>query len=149
VLAEIGGLVARINGIQVDAEHDWSTAMAADLAARQADRDKILAGGFSARQFDRMLDLLEEYVRDFPCAQWVLCHGDLGPKHVFVTGDGRDGAAVRVSGIIDFGDWQPGAPVHDLAVLRFAARGWTCHRFSPATACRMTRRTGDSWTCTP
>ncbi|GAB3430677.1 phosphotransferase family protein [Flindersiella endophytica] len=118
VLAEIGGLIARLNGIQIDDERDWTTAMAAVLADRHAERDTILAGGFSALQFDRMLDLLEGYVRDFPCEQWVLCHGDLGPKHVFVTGDGMDGAAVRVSGIIDFGDWLPAAPVHDLAVLR-------------------------------
>ena len=48
----------------------------------------------------------------------MLCHGDLSPKHIFVTGDGSEGEAVRVSGIIDFGDWQPGLPVHDLAVLR-------------------------------
>lgn len=118
VLAEIGGLIARLNGIHVDDERDWPTAMAAELADRHADRDKILAGGFSAPQVDRLLDLLEGYVRDFPCEQWVLCHGDLSPKHIFVTGDGTDGPAVRVSGIIDFGDWQPGAPVHDLAVLR-------------------------------
>jgi Ser/Thr protein kinase RdoA (MazF antagonist) len=121
VLAEIGGLIARINGVHVDDERDWPTAMDGVLADRHAARDKVLAGGFSAAQFDRMLDLLEGYVRDFPCEQWVLCHGDLCPKHVFVTGDGadcRDGAPVRVSGIIDFGDWQPGSPVHDLAVLR-------------------------------
>ncbi|HEY6739455.1 MAG TPA: aminoglycoside phosphotransferase family protein [Actinopolymorphaceae bacterium] len=116
VLTEIGGLVARLNGVHVDDVRDWSTAMAADLSDRYARRDTILAGGFSAPEFDRMLDLLEEYVREFPCEQWVLCHGDLGPKHIFVTGDG-DGT-VRVSGIIDFGDWKPGAPVHDLAVLR-------------------------------
>lgn len=61
----------------------------------------------------------------------MLCHGDLSLKHIFVTGDGRNGAAVRVSGIIDFGDWQPGAPVHDLAGLRvrepqlhLRAQGW-------------------------
>lgn len=118
VLAEIGGLIARINGIQVEAERDWPTAMAAELANRRAGRDKILAGGFSAQEFDRMLDLLDGYVRGFPCEQWVLCHGDLSLKHIFVTGDGSDGEPVRVSGIIDFGDWQPGAPVHDLAVLR-------------------------------
>jgi Ser/Thr protein kinase RdoA (MazF antagonist) len=118
VLVEIGGLTARINGIGVDDERDWPTAMAAVLADRHAARDKVLAGGFSAAKFDRMLDLLEGYVREFPCEQWVLCHGDLSPKHIFVTGHGRDGAAVRVSGIIDFGDWLPAAPVHDLAVLR-------------------------------
>lgn len=117
-LVEIGGLIARIGGIHIDSERDWPTAIAADLADRRAGRNKITAGGFSAPQVDRMLDLLEEYVRDFPCEQWVLCHGDLSPKHIFVTGDGRDGSAVRVSGIIDFGDCGPGAPVHDLAVLR-------------------------------
>ena len=41
--------------------------------------------------------------------------------HIFVADPGhRDGDTrrVRVTGIIDFGDWRPGAPVHDLAVLR-------------------------------
>jgi Ser/Thr protein kinase RdoA (MazF antagonist) len=47
----------------------------------------------------------------------VLCHGDLSLKHIFVISDPGD-AAVRVSGVIDFGDWKSGAPVHDLAVLR-------------------------------
>jgi Ser/Thr protein kinase RdoA (MazF antagonist) len=118
VLVEIGGLIARLNKIHVDGERDWPTAMAAVLADRHAARANVLAGGFSAPECDRMLDLLEGYVRDFPCEQWVLCHGDLSLKHIFVTGDGRHGAAVRVSGIIDFGDWRPGVPVHDLAVLR-------------------------------
>ncbi|MEQ4204099.1 aminoglycoside phosphotransferase family protein [Actinopolymorpha sp. B17G11] len=118
VLAEIGGLIARINGVPVDDGRDWTTVMAAELVDRRAQRDQILAGGFSAAQFDRMLDLLEGYAHDFPCERWVLCHGDLSPRHIFVTGDGGEGASVRVSGIIDFGDWKPGAPVHDLAVLR-------------------------------
>ncbi len=118
VLAEIGGLIARLNRVEVDDERGWTTAMAADLADRRAERDQFIAGGFSAVQVDRMLDMLEGYVRDFPCERWVLCHGDLSPKHIFVSGDGTDGGAVRVSGIIDFGDWKPGAPVHDLAVLR-------------------------------
>jgi Ser/Thr protein kinase RdoA (MazF antagonist) len=118
LLAEIGGLIARLNGVRIDNERDWSTAMATELADRRSERDQILAGGFSATQFDRILDLLEGYAHDFPCERWVLCHGDLSPKHIFVTGDGSDGATVHVSGIIDFGDWKAGAPVHDLAVLR-------------------------------
>lgn len=119
VLTEIGGLMARINANPADSDLDWSTAMSADLANRSAGRDMILAGGgFSAAEFERMLDLMEGYIRDFPCEQWVLCHGDLSLKHIFVTDYGQDSAVVRVSGIIDFGDWQPGPPVHDLAVLR-------------------------------
>ncbi|GAB3911732.1 hypothetical protein GCM10011575_48210 [Microlunatus endophyticus] len=117
VLAEIGSLIARISQVPVDGRCDWPTAMAAELAHLYAARDKILAGGFEASEFDRIMDLLEGYVVDFPCEQWVLCHGDLSLKHIFVTTDDIDDAA-RVSGIIDFGDWTPGAPVHDLAVLR-------------------------------
>jgi Ser/Thr protein kinase RdoA (MazF antagonist) len=118
VLAEIGQLIARINAIPVDGQLDWTTAMSAELTDRPAERDKMLAGGFSSSEADEMLKLLGAYVRDFGCDQWVLCHGDLSLKHIFVIGDGADDAAVRVSGVIDFGDWKPGAPVHDLAVLR-------------------------------
>lgn len=118
VLVEIGGLIARMGRIPVDGRLDWPTAMAAEVADRYAERDKILAGGFSASEFDRILDLLEGYVGDFPCAEWVLCHGDLSLKHIFVIGNGTDEEILRVSGVIDFGDWKPGAPVHDLAVLR-------------------------------
>jgi Ser/Thr protein kinase RdoA (MazF antagonist) len=118
VLVEIGGLMARMNGVPVHDGPDWLTAMGTELARRHEDRDKVLAAGFTVREFDHMLSLLDGYVREFPCEQWVLCHGDLSPKHIFVTGDGTDAATVRVSGIIDFGDWLPGAPVHDLAVLR-------------------------------
>lgn len=118
LLAEIGGLIAKLNEVQVDDDRDWSTAMAAEIAGRRCERDAILAGGFTATQFDQMLDLLEEYAHDFPCERWVLCHGDLGARHIFVTANGKDGTEPGVSGIIDWGDWQPGAPVHDLAVFR-------------------------------
>lgn len=118
VLAEVGGLIARLNEIPADDERDWATAMAAELADRRSEREQIIAGGFTPLEFDTMLELLEGYVRDFPCERWVLCHGDLSPKHIFVTGDAGKGEPVRVSGFIDFGDWKPGAPVHDLAVLR-------------------------------
>lgn len=118
VLAEIGGLIARLKEVQVHVEHDWQTAMAATIADRRGEREQILAGGFTETQFDQMLDLLEGYARDFPCEHWVLCHGDLSARHIFVTGDGRTGESVRVSGVIDWGDRNSGTPVHDLAVLR-------------------------------
>jgi Ser/Thr protein kinase RdoA (MazF antagonist) len=118
VLAEIGELIARLNTIPVDGHPDWPTAMAAALADRSAERNEILAGGFSSPEVDEMLNLLQVYVRDFGCDHWVLCHGDLSLKHIFVISDSADDADIRVSGVIDFGDWKPGAPVHDLAVLR-------------------------------
>ncbi|NYE74188.1 phosphotransferase family protein [Microlunatus parietis] len=116
VLIRLGELMARLNGIRVESELDWSTVMAAGLADRCAKRDQVLAGGFSATEFDQIIELLAGYVRDFPVEEWVLCHGDLSGKHIFVTGDGGD--SIAVTGMIDFGDWQAGAPVHDLAVLR-------------------------------
>ncbi len=121
VLTELGGMTARINGIQVDEECDWPAKITAELADRAASRDKIISAGFSASQVDRIFGLLGEYVRELRTAPGVLCHGDLSPKHIFVTGEAREGAAWRVSGIIDFGDWLSGLPVHDLAVLRIRA----------------------------
>ena len=118
VLVELGGLIARLNGVLVNDGRDWPTKMAADLAHLQAERHQLFAGGISAPEFDRISDLLQDYIRDFRCDQGVLCHGDLSVKHIFVTGDSSNDAAVYVSGIIDFGDWLPGPRVHDLAVLR-------------------------------
>jgi Ser/Thr protein kinase RdoA (MazF antagonist) len=123
ILTDLGGLIARINGIQVDDECDWPTVIAAEVAHRAANRDKIIAGGFSESEHDGILALLGEYVREMRSAPGVLCHGDLSPKHIFVTAGDGDDPTVRVSGIIDFGDWQSGLPVHDLAVLRARAPG--------------------------
>lgn len=117
VLIHLGELMARLNGIRLEGDLDGPTAMAAALAQRTAEHDQVLAAGFSATEFDRIMELLAGYVRDFPVEEWVLCHGDLSGKHIFVTGDGED-SSIQVSGMIDFGDWKPGAPVHDLAVLR-------------------------------
>ena len=118
VFAEIGGLIARLNQVVVDNHRDWSSTMAVELATLRTKRSQVLTGGFSATEFDQMLKLLEGYVRDFPGERWVLCHGDLSLKHIFVTGGANGDPTVQVSGIIDFGDWQPGTSVHDLAVFR-------------------------------
>lgn len=118
VLTEIGELTARINAVPAEHPQDWTTAMAEQLEGRRSQRAEILGAGFPPARFDRIMDLLAEYARDFPCERWVLCHGDLSPRHIFVTGDGADEGPVRVSGIIDFSDAKPGTPVHDLAILR-------------------------------
>ncbi|WP_157683331.1 phosphotransferase family protein [Microlunatus soli] len=117
LLVEIGTVIARMNAIVVAGDRDWVTAMTAARAGRVGQRDKIITAGFSARDVDEMFELLDAYIRDFPCGHWILSHGDLSLKHIFVTVD-ADAALPRVSGIIDFGDWLPGAPVHDLAVFR-------------------------------
>lgn len=116
VLREIGRLLARLSMITIDRPSDWATTLAATLAARRADQRLLLNAGFTAVRVRRVVDLLEGYLRDLPYQPVVLCHGDLSAKHIFVTRDPAAGA--QVSGFIDFGDWTPGAPVHDLAVLR-------------------------------
>jgi len=116
VLSEVGRLIARLSAVPVDRPHDWTTAMEASLAARRADQPLILDAGFTAAQVRGMFELIEGYVRDVSRQQVVLSHGDLSAKHIFVAGEPTVG--VHVSGFIDFGDWTPGAPVHDLAVLR-------------------------------
>lgn len=116
VLTEVGRLIARLGAITLDCPYDWRAATTASLAAQRAAQDGILDAGFTRTEVRAMFGLLEAYVRDFPWLQMVLCHGDLSAKHIFVTGESAAGA--HVSGFIDFGDWTPGAPVHDLAVLR-------------------------------
>lgn len=119
VLVEIGGLVVRINKVHVEDGGNWLPTIRAELADLATKRDLItLVSSITAPEFDRMVNLLRGYLEDFSCERWVLCHGDLSLKHIFVTGGGTAGSTVQVSGIIDFGDWQPGALVHDLAVLR-------------------------------
>jgi len=109
VLGEIGDLIARLSHLPMDA--DWVPGTSSGIVTRQGDRDRVVAGGFPPGEFDRMIGLLQEYVGQLHREHSVLCHGDLGPKHVYIDND-------RVSGVIDFGDWQAGSPLHDIAVLR-------------------------------
>lgn len=119
VLAEVGDLIARLNGVDVNDGASWLSTARADLADLATERHLItFTSGVTTTEFDRTVNLLRVYLEDVRSGRWVLCHGDLSLKHIFVTGGGTADSAVRVSGIIDFGDWQPGTHVHDLAVLR-------------------------------
>lgn len=115
-LREVGQLIGRLNEITLDRPDVWTTAMAAGLGAQRADQALILEAGFTQAQTRGMFELLEEYLRESARQLTVLNHGDLSAKHIFVTVDPAGRA--HVSGFIDFGDWTPGAPMHDLAVLR-------------------------------
>jgi Ser/Thr protein kinase RdoA (MazF antagonist) len=112
-LVEVGEIIARLG--QVPAPGDWAARTRAEVEERRAERNLVLAAGFTPTEFDEMFTALERYVDTFPCPDPVLCHGDLGPSHIYLD------AAGRVSGVIDFGDAGSGSLVHDLAVLR--ARG--------------------------
>ncbi len=46
-----------------------------------------------------------------PGADFVLCHGDVTPDHIFLDSD------LRVSGLIDWGMWHGGSRVGELAYV--------------------------------
>lgn len=123
-LSRAGEVLARINAVTVPGfwrpgrnrkwPKNWLALMTGFIVDREAERDLVCAMGFGAAEFDRMITLLHTYVTDFPCSQPVLCHGDFTPEHIFV--DRR----LRVSAVIDFGMYCGGAPISDLAYLRYA-----------------------------
>lgn len=66
--------------------------------------------------------MLEAGAREAAVAQPWLLHGDFLPGHLFVDDE------LRLTGVIDFGEFQGGARVFDLATLRMSApdvdMGW-------------------------
>lgn len=93
---------------------DWQSSMSGFIRGRMTERDLVVSIGVSNPDFDHMVDLMTTYVRDYPCDQPVLCHGDLTPDHVFVDDD------LHVSDVIDFGMFGSGPAVGDLAILNFS-----------------------------
>lgn len=116
LLVETGEVVARLNSVPVDLEREWTADQRFPRAARRQSRDTIVAAGFTVEEADTMFGLVEDHVAASAGPPWVLCHGDLSTAHLYATVDGSGRACV--SGLIDFGDWLPGVPAHDLAVLR-------------------------------
>jgi aminoglycoside phosphotransferase (APT) family kinase protein len=110
VLTEVGQVMARLQSVRIERP----ATISAPPTGPQVRRELLLAGGLSAAEFDLIMGWLENADRS-PNPESVLCHGDLGPQHVFVD----DHHAL--SGVIDFGDWRAGLPGHDLAVWRVRA----------------------------
>ena len=88
--------------------------MSGFIADRIAERPQILTAGFTNGQFDHLIEVMETYAGEFPCLAPVLCHGDFTPDHVFVDSE------LNVSGVIDFGMYNGGPAVGDLALLAFS-----------------------------
>jgi aminoglycoside phosphotransferase (APT) family kinase protein len=123
VWAQAGAVLQRIHSIAVDGygfaadtpgQWAWSTWTAWFAAARAqlvAHSPSLRRWGLTAIDLHTLDTMLDIYESEFPCEHPVLCHGDFIPKHLFVD------AALRVTGIIDFGDIRGGPPIHDLAYL--------------------------------
>lgn len=88
----------------------WEEIAEAMVRERSQERELIVQNGFDAEDFSDMVRSLELYKNEHPCESPVLCHGDYLPKHLFFDQD------IRLTGIIDFGMFQGGPAVHDLAM---------------------------------
>ncbi|WP_168207370.1 phosphotransferase family protein [Microlunatus elymi] len=114
-LSELGSLIARLNSLRADA--DWRDGFRTEIGNRRDERAAVLSAGFGSDEFAAMITALEGYVDHSSDGHAAMCHGDLGPRHIFLDPDGS------ISGVIDFGDTHPAAPLHDLAVLRVRGSG--------------------------
>lgn len=92
---------------------DADRIMASALRDLGAEEGFILQAGFTPDEFARMMALLKWSAAAFPPAQPVLCHGDFLPRHLLVDD------ALTLTGVIDFGEFQGGPPIHDFARFSF------------------------------
>jgi aminoglycoside phosphotransferase (APT) family kinase protein len=77
---------------------------------RRAEHDQLVAAGLTAAEVERTLAALEPSPNP-PAKDFVLCHGDLSPEHVFVDSD------LSISCLIDWGMWHGGSALGELAYL--------------------------------
>ncbi len=77
---------------------------------RRAEHDQLVAAGLTAAETERTLASLD-LSPDPPERDFVLCHGDLSPEHVFVDTE------LRVSCLIDWGMWHGGSVTGELAYV--------------------------------
>ena len=124
VLHQVGEVLGCIHNVQVegfgrrqaDGTWDfptWESIVASALRNISPKKEHILQAGFSEREFEFMIEMLQKYPDEFPCHRPVLCHGDIEPDHIFI------GENLKVSGIIDFGQFQGGPPILDFIHLSF------------------------------
>ncbi len=124
ILAQAGAALGGIHGVSAggfyrrhdDGSWDFPDAtriMASAIRDRGAEEGFILQAGFTPDEFARMLALLRLSAGAFPPAPPVLCHGDFLPRHLLVDD------ALTLTGVIDFGEFQGGPPIHDFARFSF------------------------------
>lgn len=125
VCVAMGTAFATINSVPVGGlwlptdDGDWPEMTSEQMMAGYAEmirseRADAYTGGLTADEFERTLQLLRIYGDEFPCKQAVLCHNDMSPEHVLVDDD------LRITGVIDFGNWCGAADVGDLGHLLYA-----------------------------
>lgn len=81
------------------------------IAERTAERPRLIEAGLSSTEVDNTIAVLGTSPDTPPLTDFVLCHGDVTPEHIFIGPDHR------VSGLIDWGGWHGGSPVGELAYV--------------------------------
>ena len=109
---KVGGFYRQTEGGGWDF-NSWEALAQANIGGRTADGQCLLDCGFTRAELSAMLELLGIWRDRYPCRSPVLCHGDYKLEHLFFD------ESLRLSAVIDFGEFQGGAPVGDLAYFSF------------------------------
>ena len=122
VWAGVGAVLSSIHRVKVGGFYlmhadgswdfpDWESIMRSAVEGRNADASDLLRAGLTESEVDRLLAILA-VMPTFPAPGAVLCHADLRAEHVFVDDQ------LQVCSVIDFGYFQGGPAVLDIAMLR-------------------------------
>ena len=125
ILLQVGEVLGRVHSIQVegvgrrhaDGTWDfpiWEQMMTSEARNIGCTKEYIIQAGFSEREYNFMVEMLDKRRDEFPCHQPVLCHGDFEPDHILVDEN------LKVSGVIDFGQIQGGPPILDFMFFSLA-----------------------------
>lgn len=118
-LTDLGRVLERLHAVRTpgvwrpDHEGHWPDPMEVRhgfARDRRAEHDQLVAAGLSDAEIEQTFAMLE-VSPDPPERDFVLCHGDVSPEHVFVDAD------LRVSCLIDWGMWHGGSVIGELAYV--------------------------------
>jgi aminoglycoside phosphotransferase (APT) family kinase protein len=90
---------------------DWQSIVERSIVDRTSEKPLLIQAGFRAVEVDQLLHMLAEGQALFADQQPVLCHADFLPGHLFVDDE------LKLTGVIDFGEFQGGEPILDFANL--------------------------------
>jgi aminoglycoside phosphotransferase (APT) family kinase protein len=96
----------------------WEDVATANLRDRTAERATVRTAGVTDAELDTLLGVLDRLQRALPWPNPVLIHGDYTPAHLFFD------TSPTLTGIIDFGQAQGGAPIIDLHDLLASTEAW-------------------------
>lgn len=126
VCAQAGAALRRIHSVPVGGFYrrhedgswdfpDWDAIAASARRDRAAEAPALRRAGLNDAEISRLLAVLDASLADFSQTAPVLCHADFKPAHWFFDD------SLTLTGVIDFGDFQGGPALLDLARLSLYA----------------------------